>query len=470
MDVTKQDGFILRKNNFRIDPLAYNEIIAYKNDLFNDVYKLTELLEANFDSTESFDKEAKNEFLDDVCNRIFKLVCSHSNRYQIFESYVDFCPAYLEAHGEEVEKYLRSEDTDAKKMAYYLNLQANYAVFDACLFSALRVYIEHTERVDALSIGEFLYARLKDMQLNMYEATHEDLLQSRKRKRERISDQKDDPDYKVFKKWRGRTLPNNRGFRVRKKWHAIPIATAFEQAVVYDILYGSQDEFKYSSYGNLNKLYSDILKERKTPKDTGYKDRVNTICDKTLRKIKTLKYANYLEQCKIILSEIDKSKHFRGITLYKFETASSLYRITSQVNSFLEATTETERESVIWDSYFLNDVHFTSMYNTFRLIDDYEKMSHCVETFNLLLGEFILTTILVLDDLVERGCFGGGDDWYSFFLEVINKKAEKLLYNSDEIVFIIEPEHKRNSQVLFETILSIPVLMHYIDDDSDNDE
>ena len=468
MEVTKQDEFILRKNNFRIDPLAYNEIIAYKKDLFNDVCKMKGLLEANYDGAENFDMEAKNELLDDVCNRIFKLVCSHSDRYQIFESYVDFCPAYLEAHGEEVEKYLRSEGADTKKTAYYLNLQANYAVFDACLFSALRIYIEHTKRIEALTLTEFMYATLTDEKLDIDSATHDDLLKSRKRKRALQNEVHS--NYEAFKKWRNRKLPNNRGFKVRDKWHSIPIATAFEQSIVYSILCGSQDENKYCSYGDLNKLYNDILKEHKSPKAVEHRNRVNTACDKALRKIRSLKYTDYLKQSEAILREIDKSKHFRGMTLYKFEAASSLYRITSQVNSFLEATTEAEMDSIIRDSYFLNDVHFTSIYNTFRLIDDYEKMSHCVETFKLLLGEFILTTILVLDDLVERGCFGGGDDWYSFFLEVINKKAGKLLYNSDEIVFTIEPEHKRNSQVLFESILSIPILMHYIDDDSDNDE
>ena len=468
MESSKQDGFILRKNNFNIDPSVFDEVISYKKDLFADIYKLKESLETDFEGAEHLDTEAKNELLDDVCNRIFELVCSHSDRYQIFESYVDFCPAYLEALGKDVEELLHPLGKDAKKAAYYLNLHVYYVIFEACVFSALCAYIELTKRISALSLTEFMYATLTDENLNIDSATHDDLLKSRERKRALQNEQHS--NYESFKKWRNRTLSKNRGFCIRKKWYAIPIATAYEQSIVYDILYGPQDKYKYRSYGILNKLYSDILKERNSPIDAVYKDRVNTACEKALRKIKTLKYSDYLEQSKVILSEIEKNKHFRGVTLYKFETANRLYRITSQVNSCLESTTEEEIDNIIGDSYFLSDIPFTNLYNAFIHIDDYEKMHHCVETFTRLRVEFILTTILFLDDLVERGCFGSGDDWYSFFLEVINEKAGKVFYGSDEIVLSIKPEHKRNSQKLFEKILSIPVLDHYIDDDSNKDE
>jgi len=463
-DISGYTEFIKRANKFHFNS-ALTETIRGNSGLFLSAYELNKSMKPDTQDVSKLDKAGRQELLEDICRKLFDLVLSSSDGNKIFESYIDFCPIYLDFYGEEIKEYLRSEGVDAAEVADYMNLQVYYSVFETCLFSLLCAYIEHTKRIESLTLSEFVYV-INDKLLSIESAGYVDLVNSRNRKRERGLSSRYNSDVENLKQWRIRTLSKNKNFKNRGKWKTVPVSVAREFSIVHSVVFGSGNDFKYHRLGSLNKLYSKIREAHKSSKDAEYKDRINIACDNALTKIKSVKYENYLRQCKFFLNEISKNEQFRGITLYKFEMAHSLFNITTEVNSLLKSTTEAEVDSILEGSYILNNIHFPSLYSAFCLIDDSDDMFHCVATYKLLLAEFISSGILILDELVEKGYFGNEDNWYDFFLEIINKMAERILYSSVDIDFSIE----RRSQICFETILSVPVLVYYEDNGGENNE
>ena len=59
----------------------------------------------------------------------------------------------------------------------------------------------------------------------------------------------------------------------------------------------------------------------------------------------------------------------------------------------------------------------------------------------------ICSSCLILDELIERETFG--ENWESLFIDTINKMAEDVLYNPQEIDFSVTED----SQKYFERIL-----------------
>lgn len=457
--------FIERANKFHFDSTFLTEMIRYNSGLFTGAYELNESMKSGIEDTSKLDKVGKQELLEEICRKIFEFVFSCSDRNKILESFIEFCPNYFEFYGEEINRYLHSAGVDAIEVADYMNLQVYYSAFETCFFSLLCTYIEQTKRVHSLALSEFVYVT-KDKLMNIESAGYIDLVKSRERKRERGLPSYFNSDVENLKQWRIRTLSKNRNFKNRGKWNAVPISAARELSIVHSVVLGSEDDFKYHRLGSLNKLYSKIREAHKSSKDAEYKDRVNIACDNALTKIKSIKYENYLRQCKFFINEISKNEQFRGITLFKFEMAHSLFNITTEVNSLLKSTSEAEVDSILEGSYILNNIHFPSLYSAFCLIDDCDDMFHCVATYKLLLAEFVSSGILILDELIENGYFGDDDNWYDFLLEIINKMAERVLYSLVDIDFSIE----RKSQICFEMILSVPVLVYNEDNDGENNE
>lgn len=83
-------------------------------------------------------------------------------------------------------------------------------------------------------------------------------------------------------------------------------------------------------------------------------------------------------------------------------------------------------------------------------IEDAERYAMEFRTF---LRGFIMSSCLIMDELVEQGIFG--EDWEKLFINEVNEQFDSVLYDPHELDFSIT----KDSQKQFERLLHAPVLI-----------
>jgi len=467
----KVNFFINRLSNFRCDNDAFRRLIIGRSEFFARAYDLKESLKSSVEDAKELNNEQRDELLENIFVQLCELAMSPSDTYEVFDLFVEYVPEYFENHGKNVEDLLETIGKDPSNATDYLNLQVRESIFQACFFRALCVFMEQTRRFDAFSQSEYAYTIHENDSLDIEWASYSELTKSRNRRRElKISDTTL-AEADRLKQWRARTLSKNRGYVRRSKWDSILLTTIPELSMIHPIVF-KEDKFKYHSFGRLNTLYSKLHEAIKSPMDDGHNERVHAACNAALAKIKTIKYKNYVEQCKHFLRQIDKNKQFYGITLCRFEMAHSLYSITDQIRIILNATSEDDINDILITSVILKDMYFPKVYEAFKLIEDFEDMHYCVHLFNTLFADVFISGIMILDELIDESYFGEGDSWAAIFFDMINKLSKNVLYSPDDIDYATDFKAKKSKeynkplkhqrvQGCFESILSASVLMHY---------
>lgn len=205
------------------------------------------------------------------------------------------------------------------------------------------------------------------------------------------------------------------------------------------------------TFKRLGNLYKDILPALLSPKDDGYTARVDAAYKKFSSKLQKLKYASYLELLKEILRHIESDKTYYGINLYRLEKELRPFATTRYVNRLLTCQNEAKEIMLLNEAVALNNICFPRLYEDFTSLFTYEGQVFCVGTFPAFLNMVVSSACLVIDELVEKGCFG--NDWESLFIQMTNDMAESLFYAPSEIDFTVSD----GSQEKFRELLDEPI-------------
>ena len=212
------------------------------------------------------------------------------------------------------------------------------------------------------------------------------------------------------------------------------------------------------TFKRLGNLYKDILPALLSPKDDGYTARVDAAYKKFSSKLSKIQYARYLELLREIFRHLESNKAYYGINLYRIEKELRPFATTHYVNKLLacqnnanEMQSYVEEIRILNESIAMDKIWFPRLYEHFALLFNYEDMGLGAEVFLEFLNMVVGSACLVIDELVEKGCFG--DDWESLFIQMTNDAAESVFYAPSEIDFTATD----GSQKKFQELLDAPV-------------
>lgn len=343
---------------------------------------------------------------------------------------------------------------------YFLNGSTLYSsMYEACFFTSLCWFINKTKRIKGMSLNKFTYNNslylFYDKNSTEYcpSTSYSDFLNGKA---------------STLRKTKHRLLSSRPVYDKPPQWSAISKDSEYEWNL-YHILIDdaptdakqkwisehnlTSDEFNIiqDTFKRIGNLYNDIENKLKTEKDDAYKDRLQNAYKKFTSKLKKLKYENYLNLQKMILSYINEEPRYWGINIYRFEKEFKLCIITNEMNSLLNCKTDEEKNNILTRSAILKDICFPKLYRDFFSIPLYNDLVSYLKFFPDFMNLTISSSCLVIDELIEDGFLG--EDWENFLLNTLNKMAESVFYNPKEIDFSVKPE----SQEKFMELLSAPV-------------
>ena len=337
----------------------------------------------------------------------------------------------------------RATDTDLKLFGE--SSPHSTEVYKAYVFSTLCVFLNSSSRIKGMSINEFIINNdpaEKQSQSQWTDIKNVSYLSS-------TADQ--------VRKARHRALLKNAVYPKRHQWTAISKDIVHETTFRYCL--ERADLIVQDTYKRMGNLYNDIdnvCSLPSQPEDDSYKEKLKVAYQKFLSKLHKIKYTNYLELQRIILSHIIRDTEYYGLNLYRFERKLKPYIIINEVNSLLACQTIDEEDVFLMQSVYLSNISFPKLYKSFasvplQLRDKFDYVELCADEFPRFLHDIVCTSCLILDELVENGTFG--DDWENLFRNVINEMAEDVLYDPAKIDFTT----KEGSQEKFEKLLAAPI-------------
>ena len=256
-------------------------------------------------------------------------------------------------------------------------------------------------------------------------------------------------EIRALRKSRNRLLAHGKVYIKNTQWSAISKDAEHEWAFHFELKYAEetvQDVFK-----RMGNLYNDIDKVLSSPKDDGYTERLKAAYKKFVSKLQKIKYGNYIELIKVILSHIHKDKEYYGLNLYRLERRLQPYKIINEVNDLLACPPGLE-DYILWMTVILGDTSFPKLYQDFSSLPC-DKAELYAEEFPGFLQDIVISSCLILAEVVKKGTFG--NDWENLFRTVMNELAEDVLYDPSQLDFSI----KEGSQEKFEKLLAAPVFV-----------
>ena len=208
----------------------------------------------------------------------------------------------------------------------------------------------------------------------------------------------------------------------------------------------AKDTFK-----RLGNLYKDILPALLSPKDDGYTSRLDAAYKKFSSKLSKIQYASYLELLRGIFHHLESDKAYYGINLYRLEKELHPFAITRHVKQMLACQNEATEITLLNEAVILNNIWFPRLRENFASLPTCDEMAIYVRTFSEFLNMVVGSACLVIDELVEKGCFG--NDWESLFIQMTNEMAESVFYTRKEIDFNVS----YGSQEKFRELLDEPI-------------
>lgn len=328
------------------------------------------------------------------------------------------------------------------------------AVFEACFFTSLCMFLHHSKRVSGKSIRKFIYDNSPNDYNILGSESHFDFNERGlpgKEMDEELRFRKDKGKILTDKLMvgKGEYIDNRKVYIKRPQGEAIPADTEHEWNLFW-LLEVLDDDLR-DTYKRIGNLYKDVLKDPGSPDDKGYGDRLEYSYKRFMNKLKQIKYDKFLKLQEVILSHICEDERYRGMNIYRFEKQLRLRNITYEVNRLLDCRDEAEENNILTKSVLLNGIHFPKVYQDFSNLDDPAQIALCAETFISFMNLVVSSCRLLLDEFVGKNYFR--DDWETLFLNTINEMTDRVFYNPDEIDFTVKP----GSQKMFEKVISAPV-------------
>lgn len=302
-------------------------------------------------------------------------------------------------------------------------------VYEACFFTALCIYISHSNRIKGKTYQVFYRDNfIKPEIWNQNKAN-------------------DDEDFfhgvDALRQQKNRLLKERSVYIKRPQWSGMPKDSEHEWKL-YNLL--NKKDTLSDTYKRLGNLYNDIIKALKSPNDKEYAERVKKAYEKFLSKLNKIQYENFLDLCKFIISHISVDKQYYGMNIYRLEKLLSPYKITYEVNRLLKCINEDEKQQACNEFNILHGIYFTKLYNTFTYLlsqasqgllrqFSFDNLKLAIINFNFFLYDVVSTARLIIDELVEKKYFG--EDWEDFFLNTINDMTERVFYNPNEIDYTV---------------------------------
>lgn len=319
------------------------------------------------------------------------------------------------------------------KFSIYRNPSPFYEeAFEACFFTSLCMFLNHTTRIKGKGLEAFIKDNSPSYNANDPYAKYS------------LTCDKDS-----LRKYRNRLFSQRPVYIQRKEWNGMPADSEYEWTLKYVL--EKADETTQDTFKRIGNLYKGFNFE-KNKSDTDI-DNLRNAYKKFLSKLKKLKFKNYLNLQKLFLTHICKDKTYYGINLYRFEKETRLYITMDEIRSLLECKTDKEEKEFLVKSSILEAIYFPKLYKKFCSISKPDHLYIEIQVFLFFLDCIITSSKLIIDELVEIGYLG--DDWNNLFLEIINEMAEKVFYNPDELDFSFPDSPK--VQESFEKILAVPI-------------
>lgn len=306
--------------------------------------------------------------------------------------------------------------------------------YQAYFFSMLCAFLHASRRIKRKTLRDFVYGnnpqKFKDPDSPNY--YHHTLLEN---------------EVEKLRKLRNRLLSRGELYIKNLQWSAISKGSEHEWTFYYAL--EDADERVQDTFKRLGNLYNDINKALNLSQDNNYKNRLKAAYKKFSSKIQKLKYKNYIELIKVILSHVNKDRRYYGLNLYRLEQRLQPYKIICEVNSLLACPSDFE-DSFLWMTVILGNTSFPKLYKDFSSLPYCEAELYADE-FPRFLQEIVISSCLIIDELIEKGAFG--DDWENLFRNTLNEMAEDVLYDPSQLNFTIS----EGAQEKFEKLLAPPV-------------
>ena len=303
------------------------------------------------------------------------------------------------------------------------------SVYNACFLVSLCLFIHSSKRIKGMSLRKFLYQHSPMDYKTKGSTNYFNYDNSTKRCSLSLVDEET-----AFRKRRHRILSERQVYNKKPEWSAISADSEHEWAF-FAVLHNI-DEKLFDVYKRLGNLYNDIYSQK------------SSAVEKFQSKLRKIKYEDLVELQKSVLEYISKNEKYYGINLYRFERQMKLMNITSEVDKLLNCSSIEEEKRILLNTVVLYDIEFTQLYQDFWSIPDSQFMAFCASVFLRFKKVITISSRLIFDAFVEKSCFG--EKWEALFLDTINKLAEGVFYNTEELDYTIKPE----SQLAFEKILS----------------
>jgi len=341
------------------------------------------------------------------------------------------------------------------------NTSLYQTVFDVCMFMGLSMFLHNTKRIRGVPFSQFVYAHscigFSDKNSTSYIGHNGAWKQG-----ERTAAL--DSHETTMRQFRHRLFKSRPVDNRRPEWSAIPKSSEHEWQLYFDYVDadGKADPRLRDTLKRIKNLYNGVNTAIHSSKDAGYEKRLEDACDAFQKKLRKIKYENYLDLCKALLEHIEKDRGdagknlldfdstYYGINLYRFEKELSLFELTNNVRRLLECNDEQEKEEILDESLALRDICFPQVRDKFchRPLEDTHFF---IRQFTLFSSSFIWLSRLLIDKLIEGGDFG--ENWETLFLEEINSLATRVLYDPTSIDYSVKP----GAQDAFEMLLTAQV-------------
>ena len=339
---------------------------------------------------------------------------------------------------------------------FVISFNEDYSIFDntmeiyddtfsASFFNVLCLFLHHTKRLKAHTLREFTYLHAPE-DYNVpgtpnyfnYQRTTEESIKGKANKSREVA----------LRKYRERLFEHRPGYTDTTEWSGIRKYSEHEWILYF--LKEKEPEIE-GTLKRIKNLYNGIYKAIESPKDNGYKNRLETAYDKFSSSLEKLQYKSFLKLGRFCIAHIRDNPAAYGINLYRLEKELHLYRTTNDVNQLLECENEEEEVAILDKSMIMQEIIFPKLYEYFGSLGGIKHTRFYSQTFQSFQIELVIPSFLVIDKFLDDSSLGS--DWENLFLKTINEMAEIVLYNPENIDYSVTSK----SQEMFEYNIAIPV-------------
>lgn len=229
------------------------------------------------------------------------------------------------------------------------------------------------------------------------------------------------------------------------EWHGMPESSEHEWT-----LYFKNDP----TIKKIKNLYSELEKAEKLIQDNKFDDKrtIESLFEKQIRKVKKLKLQEVMELWDRGINHIEKDYQYYGMNLYRFEKLLKYFYLTTEIDLCTKGL-DYHNQSVIINRF----EEFDSTKLVFPLLiddllwADIDKYMAYLHFYEFIKEYGILSCLLIFDNLIDNGLLN--DQWQATFCEIINSKADLLLYKPRKKIEVNE-----ETQSALESILLYPVI------------